>query len=72
MFRIVEDKMPPIPEGCSEPLQDFLKCCFHKSPAKRPSAEVLREHPWLRENWIPQKVCDDLDHLVVYHLDMLV
>lgn len=56
MFRIVEDDMPPIPEGCSELLQEFLRQCFHKDPSKRPSAELLCEHPWLKKNWVALKV----------------
>ena len=51
MFRIVEDEMPPLPESCSDLLKDFLRQCFHKEPAARPSAEVLCEHAWLRANW---------------------
>ncbi|KAH9913912.1 uncharacterized protein B0H18DRAFT_1047052 [Fomitopsis serialis] len=51
MFRIVEDSMPPLPDGCSQSLQDFLRQCFHKDPTKRPSAEELCEHEWLKKNW---------------------
>lgn len=51
MFRIVEDDMPPLPDACSALLKDFLRQCFHKDPAKRPSAEVLCEHEWLKQNW---------------------
>ncbi|RDB20820.1 hypothetical protein Hypma_012023 [Hypsizygus marmoreus] len=51
MFRIVEDEMPPIPEGCSPLLEDFLTSCFNKDPTKRPSAELLCEHPWVKKNW---------------------
>lgn len=51
MFRIVEDAMPPLPEACSTHLKDFLRQCFHKDPTKRPSAEVLCEHEWLKQNW---------------------
>jgi len=56
MFRIVEDEVPPIPEGCSQLLRDFLIQCFNKDPAKRPSAELLCEHPWLKRNWGIHKV----------------
>lgn len=56
MFRIVEDPMPPIPKGFSEPLQDFLKHCFNKDPAQRPNAEMLCEHPWLKNEWGLHKV----------------
>ncbi|TCD71833.1 hypothetical protein EIP91_003176 [Steccherinum ochraceum] len=55
MFRIVEDDMPPLPEGCSNLLRDFLTQCFNKDPAKRPDAETLCEHEWLKQNWAPHK-----------------
>ncbi|KAJ7765490.1 STE/STE11/cdc15 protein kinase [Mycena maculata] len=51
MFRIVEDDMPPLPEGCSPLLEDFLTQCFDKDPTKRPSADLLCEHQWLKKNW---------------------
>ncbi|KAF8634550.1 hypothetical protein AX17_004140 [Amanita inopinata Kibby_2008] len=51
MFRIVEDDMPPMPEECSNLAREFLVQCFNKDPNKRPSAEVLFEHPWLKQNW---------------------
>ncbi|KIY62610.1 hypothetical protein CYLTODRAFT_169858 [Cylindrobasidium torrendii FP15055 ss-10] len=50
MFRIVEDDMVPLPE-CSDELQDFLRQCFDKEPTKRPSAETLCEHDWVKKNW---------------------
>ncbi|KAN0138121.1 Protein kinase-like domain containing protein [Lactarius tabidus] len=51
MFQIVEDECPPIPERFSGPLVSFLKECFHKDPAMRPSAEQLFEHEWLKNHW---------------------
>ncbi|KAN0138154.1 hypothetical protein V8E53_004043 [Lactarius tabidus] len=51
MFRIVEDGCPPIPERFSGPLVSFLKECFHKDPAMRPSAEQLFEHEWSKNHW---------------------
>ena len=57
MFRIVEDASPPLPEDCSESLQDFLKWCFNKDPAKRPNAEQLCEHEWLKMHSAAHKVC---------------
>lgn len=56
MFRIVEDPNPPIPEGCSENLRDFLSLCFKKDPKERPTAESLFEHPWLKRSWGLHKV----------------
>jgi serine/threonine protein kinase len=51
MLRIVENDTPPFPEGCSEFLEDFLRQCFNKDPSKRPTAEQLCEHEWLKQNW---------------------
>lgn len=51
MFRIVEDPMPPLPEDLSDDLRDFLTLCFNKDPTKRPNAETLFEHPWLKNEW---------------------
>jgi serine/threonine protein kinase len=67
MFRIVEDDCPPIPERFSDPLVAFLKECFHKDPAQRPSAEELFEHDWLKSHWGLNKVrirgdLNPLDH----------
>ena len=56
MFRIVEDDMPPLPEACTELLKDFLRQCFHKDPARRPSADALCEHEWLKLNSAAHKV----------------
>ncbi|KAI0293264.1 kinase-like domain-containing protein, partial [Russula brevipes] len=48
MFRIVMDDCPPIPEQFSRPLTSFLKGCFQKVPAHRPSVKELLEHEWLK------------------------
>ncbi|WWD09269.1 hypothetical protein V865_007392 [Kwoniella europaea PYCC6329] len=48
LFRIVEDEMPPLPEGISDALNDFLKLCFIKDPNARPPAVMLFEHPWVK------------------------
>lgn len=49
MFRIVRDKHPPLPEGISEELRDFLLLCFKRDPRDRPSAEELMSHSWLMD-----------------------
>lgn len=46
----------PLPEGCSNSLKDFLALCFQKDATKRPSAEDLCEHEWLKNNWVGGKV----------------
>lgn len=47
LFRIVSDDYPPLPEGISQALRDFLLNCFQKEPVMRSSATKLLEHPWL-------------------------
>lgn len=56
MFRIVEDESPPIPEGFSPMLRNFLELCFNKDPDCRPNAAILFEHPWLKQKWGAHKV----------------
>ncbi|KAJ1643166.1 Protein kinase of the Mitotic Exit Network [Coemansia asiatica] len=46
LYRIVEDEHPPIPEGISEELKDFLLQCFRKDPRERPTATELMSHSW--------------------------
>ena len=48
LFRIVQDDYPPLPEGISQALRDFLLLCFQKEPVMRSSAAKLLEHPWLQ------------------------
>ncbi|KAF8494601.1 kinase-like domain-containing protein, partial [Russula emetica] len=55
MFRIVENDGPPIPEGLSDLLAAFLKDCFRKTPAQRPSADELSQYEWSL-NWALNKV----------------
>ena len=55
MFRIVEDD-PPIPGSFGDPLVAFLKECFHKDPAQRPSAENLLRHEWFKQHLSLDKV----------------
>jgi serine/threonine protein kinase len=50
LFRIVQDDYPPLPEGISQALRDFLLMCFQKEPVMRKSAEELLEHPWLHNS----------------------
>lgn len=54
MFRIVKDDMPPLPQGLSGELNDFLQTCFRKDPSERPAATELFDHIWLK------KYCPDL------------
>ena len=63
MYRIVEDEMPPIPEEWSPTLKNFLTQCFQKEPSDRPSAEVLCDHDWLREQCDVHKILRPKDSI---------
>lgn len=47
LFRIVNDDHPPLPEGASPTVRDFLMQCFQKDPNLRVSAKKLLRHPWI-------------------------
>jgi serine/threonine protein kinase len=47
LFAIVNDDHPPIPDGLSPQVQDFLLQCFQKDPNLRVSARKLLKHPWM-------------------------
>ncbi|KAI9737760.1 MAG: hypothetical protein M1834_009128 [Cirrosporium novae-zelandiae] len=47
LFRIVNDDHPPLPEGASPAVRDFLMQCFQKDPNLRVSARRLLKHPWI-------------------------
>jgi serine/threonine protein kinase len=48
LFRIVQDDMPPLPSA-SERCLDFLRACFARDPAQRPTAQVLLSHPFIEQ-----------------------
>jgi serine/threonine protein kinase len=47
LFRIVNDDHPPLPQGASPTVLDFLSQCFQKDPNLRVSARKLLKHPWI-------------------------
>jgi serine/threonine protein kinase len=47
LFRIVQDDSPPIPEGASPIVKDFMYHCFQKDANLRISAKKLLKHPWM-------------------------
>ncbi|GAA5944103.1 serine/threonine-protein kinase [Sporobolomyces koalae] len=47
LFRIVNDDGPPLPEGASAAVRDFLSQCFQKDGNLRISAKKLLRHPWM-------------------------
>ncbi|WOL08983.1 mitogen-activated protein kinase kinase kinase YODA-like isoform X2 [Canna indica] len=49
MFKVLH-KDPPIPKNMSNEGKDFLRCCFRRNPADRPTASKLLEHPFVRHS----------------------
>ncbi|GMJ08738.1 mitogen-activated protein kinase kinase kinase 5 [Hibiscus trionum] len=47
MFKVMRDT-PPTPETLSPEGKDFLRCCFQRNPAERPSASMLLEHRFIK------------------------
>lgn len=47
LFRIVNDDCPPLPEGASAVVRDFLGQCFQKDANLRVGAKKLLRHPWM-------------------------
>lgn len=47
MFRMVEERHPPLPEAVSPELRAFLLACFTRDPTQRPSCAQLLRHPWI-------------------------
>ncbi|XWS45306.1 hypothetical protein CRYUN_Cryun15aG0125300 [Craigia yunnanensis] len=47
MFKVMRDT-PLIPEILSPEGKDFLRCCFRRNPAERPSASMLLEHRFVK------------------------
>ena len=47
MFKVMKDT-PPIPETLSAEGKDFLRLCFIRNPAERPTASMLLQHRFLK------------------------
>ncbi|CDF33999.1 Serine/threonine protein kinase [Chondrus crispus] len=47
LFRMVEDRCPPIPSHLSTEAKDFLTACWIWDPQERPSARDLLRHPFI-------------------------
>ncbi|CAN8264107.1 unnamed protein product [Cochlearia groenlandica] len=52
MFKVMRDS-PPVPESMSPEGKDFLRLCFQRNPAERPTASVLLEHRFLKNSLQP-------------------
>ncbi|KAJ0234361.1 Mitogen-activated protein kinase kinase kinase 5 [Hirschfeldia incana] len=49
MFKVMRDS-PPVPESMSAEGKDFLRLCFQRNPAERPTASMLLEHRFLKNS----------------------
>jgi serine/threonine protein kinase len=49
MFKVL-NKDPPIPDNLSSEGKDFLRGCFRRNPAERPTATKLLEHPFIQNS----------------------
>ncbi|XP_024007062.1 mitogen-activated protein kinase kinase kinase 5 isoform X2 [Eutrema salsugineum] len=49
MFKVMRDS-PPVPESMSPEGKDFLRLCFQRNPAERPTASMLLEHRFLKNS----------------------
>ncbi|XP_078430579.1 mitogen-activated protein kinase kinase kinase 5 [Wolffia australiana] len=47
MFKVLRDS-PRIPEALSAEGKDFLRCCFRRNPAERPTAAQLLDHSFVK------------------------
>jgi hypothetical protein len=47
MFKMVEEKHPPLPPDCSPELTDFLLKCFIRDVNERVACADLLRHPWI-------------------------
>ncbi|KAK7386464.1 hypothetical protein VNO78_26709 [Psophocarpus tetragonolobus] len=52
LFKVMKET-PPIPETLSSEGKDFLRCCFKRNPAERPTAAALLEHRFLKNSQQP-------------------
>ncbi|EGG25106.1 putative protein serine/threonine kinase [Cavenderia fasciculata] len=57
MFAMVNNPHPPIPANISAELKSFLLACFMRDINKRPTANQLLEHPWIKN-----QQAQDQDH----------
>ncbi|XP_010550376.1 PREDICTED: mitogen-activated protein kinase kinase kinase YODA isoform X2 [Tarenaya hassleriana] len=52
LFKVMKDS-PPVPETLSQEGKDFLRLCFRRNPAERPTAAKLLEHCFLKNSQPP-------------------
>ncbi|KAK1408761.1 hypothetical protein QVD17_40793 [Tagetes erecta] len=50
LCKIVQVESPPMPDGLSPDITDFLNQCFKKDARLRPDAKTLLSHPWIQNS----------------------
>lgn len=55
LFKMVACEHPPLPEGISGELKDFLLKCFTRDVNLRPGPDELMKHPWICKNVQPEQ-----------------
>ncbi|KAK6924087.1 Protein kinase domain [Dillenia turbinata] len=50
LFKVMRES-PPIPDMLSPEGKDFLRCCFRRNPAERPTASKLLEHRFIKNSF---------------------
>ena len=77
LFRMVRDDIPPLPStGISKQCEDFLRQCFRRDPATRPTARELLNHPWIKDvrdelasTWLPKHIRDTQNKLMDFSIE---
>ncbi|KAL6049380.1 Protein kinase of the Mitotic Exit Network, variant 2 [Balamuthia mandrillaris] len=54
LFKMVDCPHPPLPEGISPQLEDFLLQCFIRDIKERPGPKELLQHPWIAASVKPE------------------
>ncbi|CAL0311538.1 unnamed protein product [Lupinus luteus] len=67
MFKVMKDT-PPIPETLSPEGKDFLRLCFKRNPAERPTASMLLDHRFLKNNLQQQDISSESGGTVPFSL----
>ncbi|KAL6063574.1 Protein kinase of the Mitotic Exit Network [Balamuthia mandrillaris] len=58
LFKMVDCPHPPLPEGISPQLEDFLLKCFIRDIKERPGPKELLQHPWIAASVKPKHNTD--------------
>ncbi|RKP20916.1 kinase-like protein, partial [Rozella allomycis CSF55] len=73
LYRIVNDEHPPLPDGISNALKDFLMLTFQKDVNLRVSASKLLRHPWITKGHEKHMLNDEENfESAMGHLDEFV